>query len=259
MIPTQYKPFQINKGIFYEELAPSIALRSWIAFFWRISNFSDTVFNYLIIPDGTVDIIADIYDDFNLKISVSQPNPIHLPLPPHHSFWGVRLYPSVFTTIFKNDMSDFKNTYWFDFQEIIRDEKNNFLSERLFNCPLLTNKKQLFETYFQELLYRENLKIDNRFLNALQFIYQQKGIVKVEKELEIGISSRQLRRLFDNYIGFSPKSFAKIVQTQHTIQQLSQPNFSFFDAGFYDQMHFIKTIKSFTGLNPTDLRKILQP
>ncbi len=257
MIPNQYKPFQINKGIFYEELAPSVALRSWIAFFWRMTNFSNTIFNYLIIPDGTVDVIADIYGDFNLKVSISQPQPLHLPLPPHHSFWGVRLYPSVFTTIFKNPMNNFTNNYWFDFQEIIRDEKNNFLSERLFSCTSLAAKKQVFEAYLQQTLYREKLKIDNRFLNTLQFIYHQKGIVKIEKDIQEGVSPRQLRRLFDEYIGFSPKSFAKIVQTQSAIQSLTLPNFSFFDAGFYDQMHFIKTVKAFTGLNPTELKKIL--
>lgn len=257
-IPNHYKPTQLNKGIDYQEIKPSDALKNFVVCFWRIENRTNQLVHYTIIPDGTVDVIADLYGDFQLKISVSQAIPAVLPLPPKASFWGVRLYPSVFTSVFKMPLKGLTDAYWIDFQEIIKNQDACFLAEQLATCFDLSQKKNLFEQFLKRLLSNDDLKTDNRFLTVLDRIYHQKGNLRIEKDLNCGVSPRQLRRMFDEYIGFSPKEFAKIVQIQTAIQGIQHADFSFYDMGFYDQAHFIKEIKGFTGLNPTQLKTFLK-
>lgn len=257
-IPNHYKPAQLNKGIDYQEIKPSDALKNIVVFFWRIENLSNQPVNYTIIPDGTVDVIADLYGDCQLKISVSQAVPAVLPLPPKTSFWGVRLYPSVFTSVFKMPIKGIADSFWIDFQEVTNKQEALFLSEQLSGCYDLSQKKSLFEQFLKRLLAKDDLKTDNRFLTVLDHIYNQNGHLRIEKDLNCGVSPRQLRRLFDEYIGFSPKEFAKIVQVQTAIQQIQHAHFSFYDMGFYDQAHFIREIKGFTGFNPTQLKVFLK-
>jgi len=88
-------------------------------------------------------------------------------------------------------------------------------------------------------------------------VYQTNGQLRTEKDLNFGLCARQLRRVFDQYLGFSPKDFSKIVQLQHAVQRMHRPDYSYFDSGFYDQSHFIREIKAFTGLNPLKLKKAL--
>ncbi len=93
-IPNHYKPMQLNKGIVYQELEPSPGLAGLIVFLWQIRNPGGEWLLYSIIPDGAVDLVADMYGDHRLKVSVSQASPLQLPIPPGASLWGVRLYPS---------------------------------------------------------------------------------------------------------------------------------------------------------------------
>jgi transcriptional regulator GlxA family with amidase domain len=81
-------------------------------------------------------------------------------------------------------------------------------------------------------------------------------MVTVEKELDTGLSARQLRRLFDFYIGDTAKTFAKVVRFQNILNakpstQSLRQNKLFFDAGYYDQAHFIKEFKNFYGVTPS--------
>ncbi len=91
--------------------------------------------------------------------------------------------------------------------------------------------------------------MDNRFFSALLQILQSKGSIHIS-ELDTGISTRQLRRLFDYYIGDSPKTFSNIVRFQHILSAKAYHNHSFLDT-YYDQAHFIKSFKTFYGDTPS--------
>ncbi|MFK7907071.1 MAG: helix-turn-helix domain-containing protein [Chitinophagales bacterium] len=68
------------------------------------------------------------------------------------------------------------------------------------------------------------------------------------------MSPRQLRRLFHQHIGVSPKKFARIVRSQYFLNALKSKYSmdSLYDA-YFDQAHFIKEIKEMTGLTPRQL------
>lgn len=103
----------------------------------------------------------------------------------------------------------------------------------------------------------ESVAFDNRDVEyCVDALLQSEGTVSIDKladELEIG--QRQLERKFVAAVGLSPKFLARIFRFQNTLQLIEKKEFVSFtnvayDGGFYDQAHFIRDFKEFTGLNP---------
>ncbi len=74
---------------------------------------------------------------------------------------------------------------------------------------------------------------------------------------EMDVSRRQTERLAKQFFGASPKRLQRKYRALHAATQLVlQENVSWLDiegGDFYDQSHFIKEIKAFTGLTPVEL------
>ena len=73
--------------------------------------------------------------------------------------------------------------------------------------------------------------------------------------METGYSKRYLDMLFKEHVGLSPKSLASILRFQYFYQSWSQGEADAFSkdalyAYYYDQSHFIKEFKRFTGYTP---------
>ncbi len=75
---------------------------------------------------------------------------------------------------------------------------------------------------------------------------------------ELCISQDAFEKRFRKVVGCSPKHFSSIVRLKNLISQ-PQSKQSFteiaFDNGYFDQAHFNKNFKLFTGQNPTDFFK----
>jgi len=72
------------------------------------------------------------------------------------------------------------------------------------------------------------------------------------------LSLRQFERVFLDQVGVGPKLFSRIVRFAHALQSKSQqPDGSWTEvaaeAGYYDQMHFIRDCHSFGGETPSKL------
>ena len=71
------------------------------------------------------------------------------------------------------------------------------------------------------------------------------------------ISRRQLTRKFSSTIGLSPKQLSKTIRLQASLKTLlTQKVTKFTDLAYeneyFDQAHFIKDFKAFTGLTPKE-------
>jgi methylphosphotriester-DNA--protein-cysteine methyltransferase len=71
----------------------------------------------------------------------------------------------------------------------------------------------------------------------------------------IGIGERQLERLFRKYVGLSPKFYCRIIRFNYIFQLMQEQSPRLidltYDAGFFDQSHFIRNFKAFTGEDPS--------
>lgn len=93
---------------------------------------------------------------------------------------------------------------------------------------------------------------DQLIANAVAAIIRSHGNIRItELADELHISQSPLEKRFRKIVGASPKKFASIVRMKHVLnggtEALSGKSF---EAGFYDQAHFIKEFKKFTGETP---------
>lgn len=99
-----------------------------------------------------------------------------------------------------------------------------------------------------------NTEPDKLVLAALALIHKNRGNIRIKELAEqLHISQSPLEKRFRQAVGASPKKFASIVRLKNVIQQYgaasSLTNLGY-EAGFYDQAHFIKEFKTFTGETP---------
>jgi AraC-like DNA-binding protein len=100
---------------------------------------------------------------------------------------------------------------------------------------------------------KESLK-DSIVMTALSIIHKSKGTIRIKELTEqLNISQSPLEKRFRRAVGTSPKKFASIVRIKNIIQQYKKTDSLIdisYEAGFYDQSHFIKEFKTFTGNTP---------
>jgi methylphosphotriester-DNA--protein-cysteine methyltransferase len=102
-------------------------------------------------------------------------------------------------------------------------------------------------------LIRQNQ--DRLILAALQKIYHEKGNVKIKQlTASLFISHDAFEKRFRRIVGASPKQFSSIVRMKSIVnQKLYGQSFTevAFSAGYFDQAHFTKDFKLFTGQTPS--------
>lgn len=81
---------------------------------------------------------------------------------------------------------------------------------------------------------------------------------------EIVVQSRYSRKqfihLFKKYVGLTPKLYQRIVRFNEILQKVHQGEFVSWaqisaDCGYFDQAHFIRDFKEFSGFNPSEFLK----
>ena len=99
-----------------------------------------------------------------------------------------------------------------------------------------------------------NTEPDKLVLAALALIHKSKGNIRISELMDqLHISQSPLEKRFRQAVGTSPKKFASIVRLKNVVLHYN-PKSSLtelgYAAGFYDQAHFIKEFKAFTGDTP---------
>ncbi len=100
----------------------------------------------------------------------------------------------------------------------------------------------------------KQIPVDALVTGALALIHKHKGNIRI-KELaaQLHTSQSPLEKRFRSEVGTSPKKFADIIRLKHTMNTYKQGTSLTglgYESGFYDQAHFIKAFKSFTGETP---------
>ncbi|MDY6868813.1 MAG: helix-turn-helix domain-containing protein [Chloroflexota bacterium] len=261
LIKTLYTPFQPTarrsvEEVSYQEFKPHDKLQTFIYCYWQLKTTArlQEPFTYSVVADGCMDIFFELnnpaenfvmgfckkYTEFNLG------NSFH--------YIGVRFLPTMFPQIFKVAAAELNNR--FEHLELVVPETSRFIEnnfpENIRHCDLTS----LLDHHFLDLLSKTTISADNRLYNAIRMILQESGSTDIETGLQTGISPRQLRRLFKFYVGDTAKTFSRVVRFQHMLyaqastKSPEQKNM-FYDAGFYDQAHFIKDFKNFYGVTPS--------
>lgn len=98
--------------------------------------------------------------------------------------------------------------------------------------------------------------IDRVVRATVDMMMEIKGQLSIEDlSGKVHVSRKQLERKFSAAIGLSPKQLAKTIRLQAALKMLLNKNFINLttlahEGEYYDQAHFIKDFKEFTGLTP---------
>jgi hypothetical protein len=160
----------------------------------------------------------------------------------------------MFPQFFRVDASGLSNR----FQELsaVVPELAEFIAKEIRSVNSLVDIGNAIDTYLLGKLLNVDFTQDGRLYDAINIILSRNGVLDIEKDLDVGISPRQLRRLFEYYIGDTAKTFSKVVRFQYVLNanpglDSLRKNKLFYDAGYYDQAHFIKEFRKFYGVTPT--------
>lgn len=255
-IPIQPTVKQSANDVVYFEFLPDPRLQQYIYCYWELKTTARLAdaFMYRVVADGCIDIYFDLNDPSDNYVMGFCRKYTEFPLDNFFHYVGVRFLPTMFPQLFRVDASQLSNRY--EKLEAVVPVTANFISSRFHPGMNPAEMAALFDQWFISVLANASFDEDNRLYEAIGIILQQSGVLNVEADLDTGISPRQLRRLFEYYIGDTPKVFSKVVRFQNILRakpstQSLRNNKLFFDVGYYDQAHFIKEFRNFYGVTPS--------
>jgi AraC-like DNA-binding protein len=107
----------------------------------------------------------------------------------------------------------------------------------------------------------KDIQGDKLIIEAVKLIYQSKGTIRV-KELneKLFISQSPFEKRFRKVVGTSPKKFTSIIRFNSVLDNLNETKSLTeicYENNFFDQAHFIKDFKNFTGQTPEQYKRFL--
>ena len=131
------------------------------------------------------------------------------------------------------------------------------LEEGILHAQTTTKRIQIAEDFLLARLTDEQT-IDQIITSTVDTILATKGQISVAELSEQNqVHRRQLVRKFSSAIGLSPKQLSKTIRLQSTLKALLRKRPSkltdlAYDNEYYDQSHFIKDFREFTGISPKE-------
>ncbi len=250
----------------FKRYAPHPKLQSLVQCYWRINvpQNHDRKFREFMHPEGGTGIIYNFADPIYLNNQlVSQEAIITGPTSKTNAFTvtgkidtlGIRFHPGSGHDILSLPLSELLDETITP-QQIAMDSLGGTLQEQLAIQESDHKRVELLDNQLLSLL-NDYYQPDNRLNTALSWIKQHQGQKPITKLTHIlNLSQRQLDRHFKIYLGLLPKQFSRIQQVTFarnilkTVPQQTSLTDIAYQAGFYDQAHFIHQFKQVVGITP---------
>lgn len=245
------KPFQ-NKITYQEYCIPELEELCMCIWTMKSENNLDKSIQNFILPDACIDLIIDFrmktiyFSGFSKETELFE-------LRECVDYMGVRFRPGAFYALF-HVAADKVMDKMILFQEIEKkvELKNIFLIEDI--------SKRI--NILKEFLLQKNIsKSDEKYIKLVNQLYcdpKDKTVIDISKNM--GYDKRQIYRIFKTNYGVSPKVLLNILRLHLCIDLLLENKKTIIEiaylCGFYDQAHFIKEMKRYTGISPIQLLKM---
>ncbi len=244
-------------------------LKTLVKCYWTLESLKEkSPEKQTIVPDGCIEMIfhyGDLYKQYieNGK-SFIQPRcfvigqltrPLEIEPTGETGIFSVRFYPDGFLPFATIPIKEMENkavsleklfgTDGLEIEQLILN--TNVTSERI---------KHIEAFLLSRLITVE--RIDKIIKSTVETILTANGQLSIDElSKQISINRRQLERKFSSAIGLSPKQLSKTIRLQTTLKMLINKKFTSltalaYEGEYYDQAHFIKDFREFTGLTPKE-------
>ncbi len=242
--------------IAYKEVAAVKEIEHFVHCFWQLKTPQplNHSFIYRVVSDGCIDIFFNHNLPSENFVMGFYRKYTEFSIGKSFDYIGIRFLPTAFPLLFEINAKTLSNQS----QELKRilPELSTWITSKIKPLQSFEKITHLLTEKLSEIIKTQHFQFDSRFFNALHLIFQKHGFLDTEKELNTGLSPRQLQRIFNFYIGTTAKTFSNVVRFQHILNakpsmQSLKENKLYFDVGFFDQAHFIKNFKTFYGVTPS--------
>ena len=230
----------------YREIEPNGFLNNFVKCFWYYET-TDTEVQHTILPDGYFDLIAEFENEAltNVKLTGIWTKPKDIKIPKNTKFFAIRFKLLAIEYIFQKEIKSILDStvnlpflFW-SIEKYKSDEFEKFASE-------VSNNLEISIKHLEQM--------DGRKLKLFDFVYEQKIKTVAEISKKVFWSSRQINRYFQTQFGITLKEFLNIVRCNATYEEISNGNL-IPNSDYFDQPHFIKEIKRYTGATPKELNQ----
>ncbi len=134
------------------------------------------------------------------------------------------------------------------------------VEERL---ALSTADNQRLKVIDQFLLTQlKDKQMDRLIVEAVKLIYESQGALRIEQLCEkLCISQSAMENRFKKVVGTTPKKFASIIRFNKVLGSMNIAKSLTeicYENNYFDQAHFIKDFKHYTGDAPTNFKRVLK-
>lgn len=254
----------------YQTFPPHPDLQALISCYWTLEvAAADDVQRQRIVPDGCIEMAFVLGDDIKRYTStdefILQPRamvigqtiePFYIEPTGYVNTFAVRFYPYGFANFVTTPLKDLANKET-PIQLLFGEKSANELEQKIGKAIDSSQRIAIIEDF---LLRKLNAKttIDKIVKTTIDALLATNGSAPINHILKTDLSKRrQLERKFSKQIGISPKQLAKVIRLQSALKMLlnkSTENLSkiAYQNEYYDQAHFIKDFKEFTGTSPKE-------
>jgi AraC-like DNA-binding protein len=253
----------------YKEIIPGERLKQYVKCYYIYESSTDAAFEDTVFPSGCMEIIFNLgtgkwqtatADGLVTNPSIELWGQITQPLPiksiGKNTMLGIRFYPHA-AAYFLNDKVELFNNQVIDFSDISGNAVR-MLYSKLLETMAWNKRIELVEDFLFHRFSLSERKLNNGAVvsNIMNEMGQDDFFDNIENVASrYGITSRYLQKLFLQYTGLTPKLYSKINRFQNSLRLVTKKDTSLtsiaYDCGYFDQSHFIREFKSFTGFTPS--------
>ena len=252
----------------YRTYPPSNFLSKYIRYYWTLEKEiqTESINKERIFPDGCMELVfhyGDLFKKYSGDFkSRQQPRSFihgqlkrYIDVEPTGKIgvFSIRFLPGGLQPFLKMDVADLTEKE--ASVEDIWGWAGILLEEKIMEAPTSSVRIKIVEDFLQQQMatsVERFLPIDY----CVHSILHSRGSASIQSmSNEINLGRRQLERRFTASVGLSPKLLMRIVRFQNTLHHIDKKAMDSLTGiayanGFYDQSHFIKDFKEFTGNNP---------
>lgn len=249
----------------YESFAPAPSLQNLVKEYWVFENDDPSTHTQKIVPDGYSEIIVHYGDPYQINLSGTWKSQSKMLFSSQISKFfflqntgtsgmiGIKLHPTAFYQLFQVDVSSLTDRV-VDLNKILSEDLSDLTSVQNQELPIAQRVK-LVESWL--LKQSTQLFPQAKVNQCITDIFNTHGMIDMEQlASNVDLSTRQLERLFKKVVGLTPKFYCRIIRFNYVFEVMKNQNDSWIrtalQSGYFDQSHFIKNFKEFTGEEPSN-------
>jgi len=249
---------------------PSPALADYICCYWSLDNFS-TSHTELVYPCGKIQLIFHYRKPFIDRNSsgykLTQPQFAlcgqktsfsHITASENSGMIAAVLKTDGASALLHMPLNEITDTT-ISLTDIFKHWKNS--EQEFTDCPDDISKIRMIENFLIKNITFSSSCHEFFVKACVNEMKETKGMSLPYRSMErFSLSERSLQRIFREQVGLSPKKFAEIVRLENSIALFRDGRAMTdicYEAGYYDQPHFIKSFRQFTGLTPAEFQNLM--